>query len=104
MPDSFELERFVAAEPARVYKAWLDARREPWGPGVIAYNLQNNGAVRSDRVVVHGGWTLPAGAQARLTAGVATVDGVSVQVGARVSSGAVRSDAASVWMVVQRAG
>jgi uncharacterized protein YndB with AHSA1/START domain len=45
MPDFFELEAFVAAEPARVYKAWLDAREhalltsggettvEPWVGG-----------------------------------------------------------------------
>lgn len=45
MPDFFEIEAFVAAEPARVYKAWLDAREhtaltgggeatvEPWVGG-----------------------------------------------------------------------
>jgi uncharacterized protein YndB with AHSA1/START domain len=45
VPDFFEIEAFVAAEPARVYKAWLDAREhalltgggeatvEPWVGG-----------------------------------------------------------------------
>lgn len=85
-------------------RAWLAPRREAWAPGIVADNLQQNGSVRSDRVVVDGTWRLPAGATARLCAGSATVDGAPVQVGARVSSGEVRGDGPTVWMVVQRAG
>jgi FolB domain-containing protein len=85
-------------------RPWLDPRRELWEPRVVVNNLQQNRELRADRVALHGGWTLPSHAQARLCAGTATCNGMPVPVGARVSSGELHSEGASVWLVVQRSG
>src|SRR2546429_9762422 len=93
MPDSFQLEMIVAAEPLRVFSAWMDSREhaaftgggeavvEPWGGGrFIAWD----GYIHGILLGVEGGRRM---VQTRRTSkfspeGGAFVPGVSLQPGA----------------------
>ncbi len=94
--------RAVPGIVTRRERAWYVPVHANPAPGVYVEHLQQNDRVSTDRVIVQGDWAVPAGAVARLCAGVATVDDDAMSVGDRVSSGTISSEEPSVWLVVHR--